>query len=74
MAHWWVFVNVISNTRDETFDQLNEYKLLNKIIIINNNLFILAANGFLPGGSCITIRHNTQKKATNKTQNSTYNR
>jgi ABC-type proline/glycine betaine transport system substrate-binding protein len=28
------FVNVVSNTKDDTFDQLNEYKLLNKIIII----------------------------------------
>jgi hypothetical protein len=30
------------------------------IIIIIINLFILTANGFLPGGSGTTIRHNTQ--------------
>jgi hypothetical protein len=38
-------------------------------IIIILLLFILTANGFLPGGSGITIRHNTQiTPHSNKTQ------
>jgi hypothetical protein len=40
-----------------------------KDIVKNLLLFILTANGFLPGGSGTTIRHNTQ--ITHITQNNT---
>jgi hypothetical protein len=31
-------------------------------------LFILTANGFLPGGSCTTVKHNTNNTAHKTTQ------
>jgi hypothetical protein len=55
----------------------NAYKNLSEKLKVNNHverrilllLFILTANGFLPGGSRTTIRHNTQ--ITQNTQNNT---
>jgi hypothetical protein len=43
------------------------------IIIIIIYLFILTANGFLPGGSGTTIRHNTQITHHTQTKHSTQN-